>query len=132
MHESIDPAVQEYAAKFTSPLPDLLQQLEKDTQLHIAQPHMLSGPVQGMLLGMISRMLRPSAILEIGTFTGYSAICLAQGLAEGGRLHTIDRNTALEEMCRSYFQKAGLHDRIILHTGFAADIIPTLEGPFDL
>jgi predicted O-methyltransferase YrrM len=93
---------------------------------------MLSGPVQGRFLEMISRMIRPERILEIGTFTGYSAICLAQGLAEGGKLHTLEAEGAYAEIAREYFGKAGLTDRIILHEKDALQIIPELNEIFDL
>lgn len=130
--ELISPAIQAYAEKATTPESSWLQRLNEDTCLHTAGAQMLSGHLQGAFLTMISRMIRPGAILEIGTFTGYSAICLAAGLREGGRLDTIDLNTELTDMCRRYFKEAGLQDSITLHTGHALDLIPGLKGRFDL
>jgi predicted O-methyltransferase YrrM len=95
-------------------------------------PQMLSGHIQGGFLKMISFMLNPKSILEVGTFTGYSAICMAEGLTENGVLHTIDINAELEEICKKYFKKAGFENQIIQHIGNALDIIPTIEGTFDL
>jgi len=95
-------------------------------------PQMLSGHVQGLFLQLFSQALRPDTILEIGTFTGYSAICLAKGLAEGGILHTIDNDPEVEAMARDYFQKAGLQNQIRLHIGDALEIIGRLNGPLDL
>ncbi len=93
---------------------------------------MLSGPIQGKLLEMISRMIKPRMILEIGTYTGYSAICMAKGLQAGGQLHTVEINDEICETAQAFFQKANLHDRIILYIGSALDVIPTLNEEFDL
>jgi len=128
----IDPRIEEYIENHTSPEEDLLYTLRRKTYLHTPYPRMLSGPVQGRFLEMISRMIGPSAILEVGTFTGYSAICLAQGLAQGGKLHTIEAEGAYAEMAREYFTRAGLENQIVLHEGDALKIIPTLEETFDL
>ena len=95
-------------------------------------PRMLSGHVQGRLLSMLSHMIRPKNILEIGTYTGYSAICLAEGLSENGRLYTIDINDELEPMVNLYIARAGMTNKIITHYGNAIEIIPTLSGPYDL
>jgi predicted O-methyltransferase YrrM len=111
---------------------DALQRLNRETNMKVELPIMLSGHLQGAVLSMMSRMLRPARILEIGTYTGYSAICLAQGLAEGGLLHTIDINEELADMCRRYWEEAGVSDKIVLHIGKAADIIPSLNDIFDL
>ena len=111
---------------------DLLKELDRETNLHVLNPRMLSGHLQGKILEMFSRMIRPEQILEIGTFTGYSAICLAKGLKEGGRLHTIEIDDELEPIARKYFTKAGLNEVIIQHIGPAVEIIPRLTGPFDL
>lgn len=132
MANLVPQAVQDYAERFTSPESPVLSRLNRETNLKIAQPQMLSGQVQGVLLTMISRMVSPERILEIGTFTGYSAICLAQGLQPGGKLHTIDINEELADLCREYFREAGLEDRIILHNGEAREIIPSLKETFDL
>ena len=109
-----------------------MYELRRKTFLHTPYPRMLSGPVQGQFLTMISRMVRPQMILEIGTFTGYSAICLAQGLEKGGKLHTIEAGGAYAEIALEYFRKAGLEDRIVLHEGDALEIIPQLKETFDL
>jgi predicted O-methyltransferase YrrM len=93
---------------------------------------MLSGHLQGNFLSMISKMIRPKQILEIGTYTGYSAICLAQGLQDGGKLHTIDNNEQLEKMTRSFFDQAGLKDKIHFYIGDASTVIPTIKEQFDI
>jgi caffeoyl-CoA O-methyltransferase len=110
----------------------LLRQLDRDTRAHVMAPRMLSGHLQGRFLSMISWMIRPRRILELGTYTGYSALCLAEGLANDGRLITIDQNEELEKFARSYWSKSPLNDRIELRIGPAADIIPTLTDTFDL
>lgn len=128
----IDQGLEEYIENHCTPEPELLYELRRKTFLHTPYPRMLSGQVQGRFLMMISRMLRPSNILEIGTFTGYSAICLAQGLAKDGRLHTIEAEPAYADMAEEYAEKAGLHDRIIIHRGDALKIIPAIAEMFDL
>lgn len=130
--EVISRDIQAFAEKYTTPETELLYRLHRETYLKVDQPHMLSGHVQGRFLSMVSQMMRPRRILEIGTYTGYSAICLAQGLAENGHLHTIDINEELEEMSGRYITEAGLRDRITQHTGRAAEIIPQLDEVFDL
>jgi caffeoyl-CoA O-methyltransferase len=130
--EFLDVTIQKYISEHTSPEPKLLQKLNRDTQANILMPRMLSGHVQGRFLSMISHMIRPVRILEIGTFTGYSAICMAEGLAEGGLLITIDKNEELEDIINKYFKEAGVADKINLIIGNALDIIPKLEGYFDL
>ncbi|MCB0569848.1 MAG: O-methyltransferase [Phaeodactylibacter sp.] len=121
-----------YCEAHTSPQPPTLYELERETHLKTLAPQMLSGHLQGQFLSLLSKLHRPKLILEIGTFTGYSAICLAQGLQEGGRLHTIEANAELEYLIRKYVAKAGLEQRITLHIGDALEIIPSLEGPFDM
>jgi predicted O-methyltransferase YrrM len=128
----IDPRIEEYIENHTSPEDDLLFALRRKTFLHTPYPRMLSGQVQGRFLQMISRMVSPARILEVGTFTGYSAICLAKGLAEGGKLHTIEADGVYAEIAREYFKKASLEDRIILHDGDALKVIPALDETFDL
>lgn len=128
----LSPEMQQYIEHHTSPEPEVLKKLNRDTHVNVMKPRMLSGHVQGRLLAMISQMLRPRQILEIGTYTGYSAICLTEGLAEDGHLHTIDVNLELEDMVRRYFAEAGLTDKITYYLGKAADIIPTLDYTFDL
>lgn len=128
----IPAAVEAFAEKYTSPESGLLQRLNRETHLKVELPHMLSGHLQGQFLSLISHMLRPARILELGTFTGYSAICLAQGLSDNGLLHTIDIDEEREEICQRYFKEAGLEHKIKMHIGKAADIIPSLNEVFDL
>ena len=128
----IDPRLEEYIENHTTREPELLYELRRRTFLHTPYPRMLSGQVQGQFLSMISRMIRPDNILEIGTFTGYSAICLAAGLAPGGILHTLEADPAYATIAREYFKKAGLEDRIVLHDGDALEIIPGLTETFGL
>lgn len=110
----------------------LLAELNRQTYLKMLNPRMLSGPYQGKLLELISHMLKPERILEIGTFTAYSAICMARGLKQGGILHTIEINDEIREFAEGYIRKAGMEKKIIIHTGNALEIIPELKGPFDL
>jgi predicted O-methyltransferase YrrM len=128
MNEAID----KYISNHTSPESDVLSKLNRETHLRILNPRMLSGHIQGKFLEMISRMIRPESILEIGTYTGYSAICLAKGLKNGGILHTIEINQELEIIARDYIAKAGLQNVIRQHIGDALKIIPTLNEEFDL
>lgn len=127
-----DKNITEYAIKFSTPEDDVLQRLYRETHLTTVYPNMLSGPLQGRLLEFISRMIKPLKILEIGTFTGYSAIFLSRGLAPGGVLHTIDINDELAETANRYFKEAGVGNSVILHVGDALDIIPGLNESFDL
>ena len=122
----------DYCARHTTAGGALLAELERETHLRTLNPQMLSGPYQGMLLRTVSLMIRPRRILEIGTFTGYTALCLAAGLTEDGLLHTIEINDELEDLIRKYVEKAGLSARIRLHIGDAADIVPGLTESFDL
>lgn len=122
----------QYCLEHTSSVGPVLQALERETHLRTLYPQMLSGPFQGLLLQMISHMMRPRRILEIGTFTGYGAICLAQGLAPDGILHTIEAEDELAPVARKYFQQAGLEQKIKLHIGDAVAIVPALEESFDL
>ncbi|WP_326990346.1 O-methyltransferase [Chitinophaga sp. 212800010-3] len=132
MMELIPAAVEAYSEKYTSRESDLLYKLNRETHLKVELPHMLSGQVQGRFLSMVSHMIRPRRILELGTYTGYSAICLAEGLAADGILHTIDINEELETSCLQYFQASGNADKIHMHIGKAADIIQQLDETFDL
>jgi len=109
-----------------------LYRLERETHLRTLSPQMLSGHLQGQLLRLLSTMIQPRLALEIGTFTGYSAICIAGGLAPGGILHTIEANAELSYIIEKYVAEAGLADRIQLHVGNALEIVSTLDGPFDL
>ena len=130
--EFLQKALYEYAENHTSPESELLKKIYRDTQAKILMPRMISGHLQGSFLTFISHLVRPKTILEIGTFTGYSALCLARGLQKGGKLFTLDRNEELEDRVRSYFSEAGMDHLIDYRIGLANQIIPTLEGPFDL
>ncbi len=117
---------------FTSPESEILASLNRETWANVLIPRMLSGHIQGRILSLFSHMLRPKNILEIGTYTGYSALCLSEGLQADGVLHTIDINEELEPMITRYIQQAGKQDQIKLHIGAALEIIPTIPGNFDL
>lgn len=122
----------EYICAHTTPENAALEAITRDTHVHILNPHMLSGHVQGRVLSMISHMIRPKRILELGTFTGYSALCLAEGLAEGGRLITIEHNDELEETIRRNLSRSPLGERVQLRIGDCKSVIGDLEGLFDL
>lgn len=121
-----------YCEAHTTPQSEILYELERETNLKTLAPQMISGHLQGQFLTLLSQLQRPKAILEIGTFTGYAAICLAQGLAEGGLLHTIEPNRELEHIIRKYIVKAGLQEKIQLYIARAEEIIPNLNIAFDL
>lgn len=127
----INPQVQSYAEQFTSPEDQLLNEIAAYTREHHPEHHMLSGHLQGKFLEMISRMIRPRRILEIGTFTGYSALCLAKGLPPDGELHTIELREADAGKAKAYFNSS-LTSQIILHTGNALEVIPALNETWDL
>lgn len=124
--------IQQYAERHTSAESELLKRISRETHAGVMMPRMLSGHLQGRLLSMISQILNPKTILEIGTYTGYSALCLAEGLHPDGRLITIDVNEKLEERVRKYFEVSGVNDRIEFLIGNAIDIIPSLKMKFDL
>ena len=124
--------LEQYILNHTSPEADYLNELDRETNLNIVRSRMLSGHLQGQILSMISRMVNPRCILEIGTFTGYSALCLAEGLAEDGKLHTIEIDDEMESIAKKYFRKAGMTDRIVQHIGDARTIIPEMDEKFDL
>lgn len=126
------PEWEQYAEEHTTPEPSILVKLNRETQLTQVYPRMLSGHLQGTLLRSISHMVKPLRVLEIGTFTGYSAICLASGLQESGVLHTIDINPEQEDLIRRYLDEAGLKEKIILHIGEALKVIPALDEKWDL
>ncbi|HEX7458334.1 MAG TPA: O-methyltransferase, partial [Ginsengibacter sp.] len=130
--EIINNKAEDYAARFTTPTDNLLQEIEKYTLENHPQAIMLSGPIQGKLLEMISLMIRPERILEIGTFMGYSALCLAKGLAAQGELHTLEIGKEDADIARNYFSKSLYAKQIILHEGNALDIIPALNETWDL
>lgn len=128
----LKPGIEKYAHEHTSAELTVLARLSRATHLRTHMPQMLSGHLQGAFLQMISRMIRPSAILEIGTFTGYSAICLALGLLPGGKLITLEYNPEMVDFATPFFKEAGLDEKIEMISGNAADIILDLPGPFDL
>lgn len=130
--EFIDEKIENYALAHSQAESLLLQKLNRDTCAKILMPRMLSGHLQGNLLSVFSNMMQPLQILEIGTYTGYSAICLATGLQPLGKLHTIDINEELEIMVRKFFNEAGLSDKINYYIGNALQIIPTINETFDL
>jgi caffeoyl-CoA O-methyltransferase len=128
----IEPLAQAYAERYSSPTAPLLEEIAAYTKAQHPEAHMLSGPLQGKFLEIVSRLIRPRRILEIGTFMGYSALCLAAGLAEDGRLHTIELRKEDADLAEGYFRRANWQDRIILHRGNALAIIPTLQEQWDL
>lgn len=128
--EIINEELQRYAEQHTTDESDLLKNINRDTHANVMQPRMLSGHLQGRVLAMISHMIKPLRILEIGTYTGYSALCLAEGLANEGKLITIDINEELEQKARAHFVQ--WQDKIEYKIGNAVEIIPTLNDIFDL
>ncbi|CAM1349202.1 O-methyltransferase [Tenacibaculum ascidiaceicola] len=121
-----------YVVKHSQAEPKILQELGRETWQKVLNPRMLSGAFQGRVLSMISKLIQPKSILEIGTYTGYSALCLAEGLSKEGKLYTIDKNEELEELQYKYFQKSNYKDQITQYVGNAIDIIPTINSKFDL
>jgi caffeoyl-CoA O-methyltransferase len=130
--ELIASIIEQYAQRFTTAESELLQQVAADTSVHHAHAHMLSGHVQGRFLAMVSRLIRPKRVLEIGTFTGYSALCLAEGLAPDGVLHTIELREADAATAARNFNLSAVSEKIILHVGNALEVIPTLNEAWDL
>lgn len=124
--------LEDYLADNSQDEPELLRELTRETHLKVVQPRMLTGRFQGRVLSLLSKLVNPRYILEIGTYTGYSALCLAEGLQQDGALHTIDINPELHEMQRTYFDKSGYGKHIHQHVGDALDIIPDLDFTFDL
>lgn len=124
--------LENYAAQHTEDEPLLLQELNKRTHLNVLQPRMISGHFQGRFLSLLSKMVQPRTILEIGTYTGYATLCLAEGLHPEGVLHTIDIKEELTDLQREFFDRSGYGSRIVQHLGKAADIIPALDTTFDL
>jgi predicted O-methyltransferase YrrM len=122
----------EYLINHSEKEPELLSNLNRETNLKVLQPRMISGTYQGRLLSVISKIINPKKILEIGTFTGYSTLCLAEGLDENGEIHTVDINEELYNLQRKYFKKSSFNNNITQHLGNALDIIPKLDRDFDL
>ena len=130
--EFIDEGIEEYARLHTEPENDLLKELVRETHAMVLQPRMLSGHLQGRFLSFIAKVYQPSLILEIGTYTGYSALCMAEGLKAGGRLITIDVNEELETFTRSFFDRSAYKEQIDYRIADAAHEIPAIEGPIDM
>ncbi len=128
----IPESIHHYAEIHSSAEPELLSRLRRETHLNYLYPRMLSGVLQGRWLSMISKLVRPAYILEIGTYTGYSAICLSEGLVQGGILHSIELDPELKAIASQYIAEAGFADLVHLHTGAALDIIPSLPSNIDL
>ncbi len=124
--------IDDYVVEHSQSEPLLLQELSKETWQKVLNPRMLSGAFQGRVLSMISKLVKPKKILEIGTYTGYSALCLAEGLDANGIIFTIDKNEELEDLQNKYFEKSGFRNQIQQFSGNALDIIPTIQETFDL
>ena len=130
--EFLPPDIEAYAKDHTSKASDLLIRIERETHAEVLMPRMVSGHLQGRFLAMVSNMIKPHSILEIGTYTGYSAICLAEGLAKDGKIITIDVNEELEARVRGYFREAALEQKIDYRIGDAAQLIPSIDTTYDL
>ena len=130
--EFIDEKLDDYVCMHTSEEDDLLKELNRQTHLKILQPRMLSGHFQGRFLSMISKMIQPTSILEIGTYTGYSALCLAEGLKSNGKLLTIDKNPELEDFVRNFLEKSAYSENIEYVIADAMEYIPSINQSFDL
>ena len=128
----INEHLEDYIIKHSQQEPRILKDLNRETNLKVLQPRMISGAHQGRLLSIISKIISPTKILEIGTFTGYSTLCLSEGLTKGGRIHTVDINEELYDFQRKYFKKSPFNDNIIQHLGNALEVIPTMDNNFDL
>ena len=130
--EFLPPQLDEYVVAHSEEEPKILQELARETWLKIFNPRMLAGHLQGRTLSMLSHMIQPKTVLEIGTYTGYSAICLAEGLVGNGKIITIDINEELRNFAHNYFVRAGVENKIDQRIGDALQIIPTLNEEFDL
>jgi caffeoyl-CoA O-methyltransferase len=128
----LDPALDAYSETHSGIEAEYLRELTEETHRNVQMPQMISGHLQGRFLSLLSHLVQPKIIVEIGTFTGYSALCLAEGLAKGGMLHTIDIDPWLPEMVNRYVEKAGMKDRITMHHAAALEVLPKLPAPFDL
>jgi predicted O-methyltransferase YrrM len=128
----LSPLLEAYIAEHSENEPELLSELTRETHMKVVQPRMITGHFQGRVLALLSKLIRPENILEIGTYTGYSALCLAEGLPEGGQLHTIDINEELYDMQRRYFDRSAYGKQIHQHIGKAQQIVPKLHQTFDL
>lgn len=128
----LSPLLENYIKDNSEDEPALLQKLTRETHLKVIQPRMITGHFQGRVLSILTKIINPKKILEIGTYTGYSALCLAEGLPKNGELHTIEINDELEAMQRRYFNESGYGEQIKQHIGNALDVIPNLDMEFDL
>ena len=132
MNNFIKTGILEYSEYNSQEEPSLHKELNRETHLKVLNPRMLSGAFQGRLISLISKLINPKKVLEIGTYTGYSALCIYEGLDEKGVIHTIDKNEELVEIQKKYFKKTGDVKKFIQHTGIALDIIPEINETFDL
>ena len=132
MNEFINKDILDYVELNSQQEPTLLKELNKETHLKILNPRMLCSSYQGRVLSIISKIIKPKKVLEIGTYTGYSALCIAEGLDKNGIIHTIDINEELKEIQNKYFKKSGFENQIHQHIGNALDIIPNIKDSFDL
>jgi caffeoyl-CoA O-methyltransferase len=128
----IDPALEDYAQRHSDPEPPHLQALAAETQAHVDLPQMLSGHLQGRFLSLLSKLVTPHVVVDIGTYTGYSAMCLAEGLADGGIVHTIDINQDLAPLVERHLRHAGLHHCVHQHLAPATEVLPHISGTIDL
>ncbi len=128
----VDKKIMEYVINNSEDEPELLKELAKETYQKILQPRMLSGHPQGRILSLLSKIIRPKRILEVGTYTGYGTICLAEGLTDDGKIITIDKNEEIIDFQNKYFEKSGYREKIIQLNGEALDIIETLSDKFDI
>ncbi len=124
--------IDDYVVEHSQQEPEILKELTKETWQKVLNPRMLSGAFQGRVLSMISKIIQPKNILEVGTYTGYSALCFAEGLQHRGKIFTIDKNEELETLQNKFFDKSGYRDQIIQFVGNALEIIPTIDETFDL
>lgn len=132
MHAEITEELEEYCEAHSTPESDLLYRLNRETNLKCIKPRMISGHLQGRLLSFISQMMRPKRILEIGTYTGYATLCLAEGLTDEGRIDTIEIDEELEEIIRRYFSQSDYKEKITLHVGDALQVLKQLDATWDL
>ena len=128
----ISSKLQQYIDEHSMEESDLLKALDRETHQKVLQPRMLSGSYQGRLLALLAKMIQPKKILEVGTYTGYATLCMAEGLATGGSIDTIDYNEELSDIQRRYFDQSPYRSQIVQHLGEAKDVIKTLTGPYDL
>ncbi len=132
IHPFLDKRIEDYCQELCSKEDERLKYIDRQTHIKFLRPNMLSGNWQGTLLKILSLLVKPQRVLEIGTFTSYATLCLAEGLQEGGMVHTIERDESLQEFIENTIAKFGLQDKIKLHIGNALDVIDTIEGNFDL